>query len=339
MSDINLLPDELREKEQKDRQRSTGDESAPQFYNPREKNVQPVEGSPPNRWQQLISALKKNISSAGSSQTPVSATKKPLTPSAPVKSASPKIEVSRSISSQQTAPAQSLSSVPPTKIQSQPTNTISPKDKMIPPLGGKEQSGFIGVPPLTTLDVNLIPAQEGQVTSQSLTAMIALISGSLLIVLLGYLSLRTYVANKQAESEAIQQEIITLQQDLEKARAGAERAIADNHRVVFLADVLKKQTNWENFFTWLESRTIPTVQFQNLAADASGSITLAGTAPSFTEVGRQMLAFQQSDKVKEITLSGVSVERDMTRSTSPAVIKFNFAIKLPSSLFLANVQP
>jgi len=193
--------------------------------------------------------------------------------------------------------------------------------------------------PSTILDVNLIPARESkQLSRQAVVAMSTVVLSALAVVVVGYVALRAYVSRQSAASEAVQQEVILLQQELENARGKAEQSLAIRSRLQILSEMLLQQGHWENFFTWLESKTIPVVQLISLAADADGSVTLSGQAPTLTEVGRQMLAFDQSQEVIEVSLADVSVESSRGSGLSSTVVNFTFTLKLPTNLFMASSE-
>ena len=322
MSDINLLPEDLREGEVKARAEAQTEPRTPVFSRPTEKSQTPLAGEPPGRWQQLMSALKKNMVGnepvtasvppvPSAKQPPVSQVNKPIISTAPlIKEITPQTQI----------PAKPGVPVPPAPGQPK-------RPGGMPPSPGR---------PTTILDVNLLPAQEGkQVSRQAITLMSFTVLAAVAIVVIVYFSLRYYVGSQQKASEDIQQEVIALQQELEAARGGAEQALATQHRISELSNLLNQQSKWQNFFDFLEQRTIPTVVLSNLAADANGQVTLSGTAPDLTEVGRQMLAYQQSTNVLEVTLNDVAAGTSKNRTAQTTnLIKFTFALKLKPSLFV-----
>ncbi|HBH17127.1 MAG TPA: hypothetical protein DDW92_02610 [Candidatus Veblenbacteria bacterium] len=330
MSDINLLPENLRDEEAKARQQSGDNSGSPKFYNPKEPSQKPVEGSPPGRWQQLISALTKNVNSASGSLKPASPEPaKP--PSVPVKPVLPESEFKTSPASVAPVSFSKESAVKPAKTgglpsPTEPTPTLKSRQ-------GKE-SGFIKQS--SVLDVNLIPAQEsGQVVRRSRMMMLTMLIIVIVLVGVVYFALNFYVKGKVVKTEAVQQEITLLQQQLETARTQTELAIATQLRLGVLADLLNQQGQWGDFFKWLENNTIKVVQLTSLAVDASGTITVTGQAPNFTEVGRQMLAFSRSQDVEEIILGDLSLQAQRTKTgASDTIAIFTFDIKVKPELFV-----
>ena len=320
--DINLLPEDLRKREEDARRQAADESQTPRFSSPSEHSHEPAAGEPPGRWQQLMSALRANIS-AGATGVKSSSVRPPAPPlSPPVADKQPIMSVAPPIKA--TAPIAKPGSAPRAKPFSQAG------------AGGTRPPGNV---PSTILDVNLIPARESkQLSRQAVVAMSAVVLSALAVVVVGYVALRAYVSRQSAASEAVQQEVILLQQELEAARGKAEQSLAIRSRLQILSEMLLQPGHWENFFTWLESKTIPVVQLISLAADADGSVTLSGQAPTLTEVGRQMLAFDQSQEVIEVSLADVSVESSRGSGLSSTVVNFTFTLKLPASLFMASSE-
>lgn len=319
MGDINLLPEDLRDRELAARKAAANGSNGPEFSHPREQAHTPAEGSAPGRWQQLMSALKKNVSAQPTSyQSQI--IKAPPTPL-------PKANIPVN------QPA--VSAMPPTKAS--PSPAISPVVKAQPKSFSVSQRPVTSQPANPILDVNLLPAQEGKpISRQTISGMVFMVIGAILVVAVAYFSLRILVNRRTAETDAIQQEVIELQQQLEASRAAAENAIATQSRIKVLADLLKVQGHWQGFFSFLEKNTIPVVQLTTLAADANGKVTVGGVAPNFTEVGRQMLAYQQSKDVTQVKLSSITIEnsRDNTGNSSQ-VAKFSFSLTLVPELFVS----
>lgn len=327
MSDINLLPEDLREREAKARAEAQDESATPAFTRPSAKNhTKPTEGAGSGRWQQLMSAIKKNISSTPST---VAKTASKQAAVQPASSAGEKIISSPS--PKDNAPEEAkISAVPP----------VPPKPPKAPPLVTKQTSGTppAGIQPSAILDVNLLPAQESkQISRKAVLAMSLTLFGALALVGLVYVALSIYVSNQRQAGQAIQQDIITLQDELEAARAQAEAALETQYRISLLGEILKTKGTWQKFFSVLESQTIPTVTLTSLAADVKGVITVTGQAPSFTEVGRQMLAFAQSSEIKDIVLSNMSVETGTDKTNPQArLVNFTFALKVAPDLFISN---
>ncbi len=321
MSDINLLPEDLRKKDEAAHKESADELAGLEFSEPVDKAKAPATGSAPGRWQQLMSAIAKNVNNPSLENTnkisvkaATEAKKPPLNNEAEITTAPPL-------------------KAPPVAPLPTPPKPLTPKARPEPKAANSSGRGA-GLKPPSILDVNLIPAQESsRVNSRTLTAVISLVVVCLVVVAGAYFSLKIYVDQKVEENQLVQQEIIELQQELEAARQQAEQAITTRHRVQVLAGLLEQRSQWNNFFSWLEKNTIPLVQLNSLAADANGRATIIGQAPNFTEVGRQMLAFKQSKEAQDVSLGGVTVDVSNTNDGPLSVVNFTFTVKLPTELF------
>lgn len=317
MPDINLLPEDLRKKDEAAHKQAASEIDGLDFSEPQDKAKLPQEGAAPGRWQQLMSAIAKNMN------TPSQENTYKLQPSSPAQVKKPSATTNEA----------NITTAPLIKA-AQPAPTPPTPKPLIPKAKPEIISRKGSVPPPSILDVNLIPSQEGkQLTGRTLTAVISLVIASIVITGLGYFSLKTYVDKKVEENDKVQQEVIELQQKLEQSRQQTENAITTRRRVQILAQLLTQRSQWKNFFSWLEKNTIPLVQLGSLAADANGRVVIIGQAPNFTEVGRQMLAFKQSQEVLDVSLGGVTVDVSNTSEGPVSVVNFTFTVKLPTSLF------
>lgn len=335
MADINLLPENLRDKADKARAGANENDS-PKFYNPKDSAKKPAEGSPPGRWQQLMSALTKNINAAKSQSEPKITSAIPTpnkAPAEPIKSAIPEVMPSEL----------NIPKATPEPVIQKP---ITDKPKLaIPPIPAQVSSkasraGGSLTKHSSTLDVNLLPAQEGRKNRRSLMAALAT-TAVVGVVAFGfaYFGLRLYLSQQESKMAKIQDEITLLQTQLETARTQTELAISTQHRLSLLTKVLSTQGNWTPFFSWLETSTTKFVQINNIAIDANGTITLAGTTNDLTEVGRQLLAYQQNQNVLEVTLTSVGLQSENVRlGLVRTTANFTFAIKVKPDLFVTSAQ-
>lgn len=323
MSDINLLPDDLRQREQAERQQAKADKSQPRFSHPQQPDkTESSSHQPPSRWQQFLSALKKNVAA-----TPPTASQSPAIARS-LKIESSKKAVSEDIVKSSSALPSSASSSPPPVTE----------QKLPPSKTPESPSKGRGVPPPpSVLDVNLIPAQDNKrLSGKTIAGLTAVILGAAAVVLVVFWALQSYAHRQQLENQKFQEAALGWQQQLEAARQAAETALVTRRRIQLLGEVLQQRVNWDNFFTFLEKHTLPTVQLNSLAADANGEVIISGVAPNFTEVGRQMLAFQQSSEATEVTLSGLTVDLGRGGVMSAAAVNFTFTLKLLPSLFQFN---
>ncbi len=336
MDDINLLPENLREKELAARKEAAKPDDNMKLSRPGASAQAPSSGEAPGRWQQFMSALKKNV------ETPTTATwQAQRTPASPIppKNGNNNLTTTHPavVAMPKVEPVAAKKAVPHPVVPAPATAPAKPNQPPIRTFSVTDQPKR-GVPP-PLLDVNLLPQQTGAAASrQSKAAMVMVVIGAVILVAVTYGLLRFYVVKQKSASEAVQQEVISLQEELETARAAAEKAITSQARLAALAKLLDQQGHWQKFFTLLEKNTLPNVQLNNLAVDATGKVTLSGATLSYTEVGRQMLAWQQNKDVKSVALTSISMESGATSKTNELVLpaKFSFALEVDPALFNAT---
>lgn len=267
--------------------------------------------APSPRWQQLVSALKDNLARADSGESPVSAP--PPTPPPPKREPPPP---------------------PPPRVEQRKQPVPPPPPPAVPPRPMRPGGG---APPTgRTLEVNLIPLGEraerpNRVVGVLLTTFVA----SLLVVGAGYFGFRVYVDGKAAEQERLQAEITEMQQRLEVMRAQTETALALKDRLGLTGKLLDERNTWTKLFALIEANAVAKVSFKSLAADEKGKLTLSGLAPSYTEVARQLKAFETAAGVQSVELAGLKREK-----LTPVVtaIGFTMTVSVDPGLFQTDTS-
>ena len=73
-------------------------------------------------------------------------------------------------------------------------------------------------------------------------------------------------------------------------------------------ELLENHIYWTKLFYLLEKYTLPDVSWGDFSADTSGKLHLNGSAKDLNTVARQLVAFSQAnDFIKKISISGVSI--------------------------------
>lgn len=114
---------------------------------------------------------------------------------------------------------------------------------------------------------------------------------------------RTTVETLEARHGDAMRRAAIAEKDLESyrrtmARAGALRELLDQHQ------------SWAPFFQLLESQTLPSVQYESVTADVSGSVMLPVMAPSVRAAAEQAAAWQRAAGVSGAEISGIASTTD-----------------------------
>lgn len=125
-----------------------------------------------------------------------------------------------------------------------------------------------------------------------------------IIVILGYIGLRFYLAQ-------LQNEAVGLNNQIEEAAAAVN--IQDEQTVLRFNDSLNairnlfaNHTYFSSFFNLINSSTYPKVIYRSLRADAiKNEIQLQGTAQSYTALAKQIVALRDLSFIKGVAVSGI----------------------------------
>lgn len=180
---------------------------------------------------------------------------------------------------------------------SRPPVAIPPAPGFAPPIPARP-TGLSDVTPIVGagLNVNLVP-QEYQPEAPSKNRFIAAVAVGVAVVLVAgaTVGLSLYrrtldkkIADLDAKSAAIGQQISALES------GPLQQALVLRQRTADVTKALDQHVYWDRFFEQIEGVTLPTVAYSSMSVDIAGSVTLAATATSFDEVGKQLLAFQQA---------------------------------------------
>lgn|GEM_PF-6363702 len=99
-----------------------------------------------------------------------------------------------------------------------------------------------------------------------------------------------------ARAATAEQDLVSYRRTI--ARAGALRELLAVHR------------SWAPFFQLFESRTLPSVRYDGLTVDVTGSVMLPVTAPSVRAAAEQIRAWQEAAGVSNVEVSGIASSTD-----------------------------
>ncbi len=301
-------------------------------------NTSTVEVTPPPITLALLPEFKR--SSISPSVAPYTTPIIPVKPTPlitkPQNSFKPALEV-------KPVPVPPASSLSPfhLKINNEPTRQVNisvPKDSVVP-----KKELPLPVVPSSELGVNLIPVDVGSkqprlVVQELVWAGVA----SLVVVGLAYWGVIRYRDTRFLQSETAGQQAIKLQNELEGAKQVLETSGALTKRMNVIFQLLQTRSSLLPLFTWLEKNTSTVVSYNSLAADENGQITLAGSAPTLTDMAKQMKVFENSPEVLKFELGSWKVSNpepaSAVKDERTVVVKpevtFTFSLKVKTSLFL-----
>lgn len=143
----------------------------------------------------------------------------------------------------------------------------------------------------------------------------ALIAGAFITEI--YFGLNLWAKEETKKSDKLAVEIATLREDVKKMQEKADSALLYKSKAIEVSRLLDQHIYWTNFFSWLESKTLSTVEFAGFGGDTSGVYNLEAKADRYQEVSWQVKALVDDPVVKKVSvLEVMSSEEDIVLATS-----------------------
>lgn len=181
------------------------------------------------------------------------------------------------------------------------------------------------------LDVNLLPFGSNIPTTKRMIFVLAI--AFVLSFFLIFIVFFGYYIHK----EKIIKDYNSLESELNVDMENTEKYDNLIHEINFwqekvkkIEDLLDKHIYWTKFFEKLEENTLPNVQFTGFTGSINNSITLQATAPDYQTVSKQWIHLQNADDfVKEVIIGGTS----MSVSGEDTFISFSLTLDFVDDIF------
>lgn len=175
------------------------------------------------------------------------------------------------------------------------------------------------------LDVNLIPQETSRPSYGTLWPLVAAVLGAGLVVAgtfvglgLGVAARQRTLAEAQAATAATAERLLGQQQAVEEM----SRAV---QRVRSAAGLLDSHIYWNQYFTWLESVTLPDVYYTGFMGDVAGTFTFTASARDYVTLAQQLVVLRADPTVQRVSVAEASrdsqgwVNFSMSLTVSPEV--------------------
>ena len=187
------------------------------------------------------------------------------------------------------------------------------------------------------LEVNLIPEEFLKLPTDLFKIKIysilkiSFILLFLMLLIYGGLFYYSYYLTKQGED--LDNQVAQIDLEIEKFSGVKDQIIKLQERTESLLTILDKHFYWTKFFELLEKNTINDVYFTDFSAQKSGIVALAGKGKTYESVARQLLAFQSAkDFIKSVEINAATAELDSMNNV--VAVNFTSAIELVPDLLL-----
>ncbi len=198
--------------------------------------------------------------------------------------------------------------------------------------------------PAELLDVNLIPKEFGLTERPKHSYFELLWYGLTAALMVGavYGGLQGWQFNLTQKSSELQQQVALLEGQI--SAYDTERQTADELQTQLqgLQAVMTQHVTYDEFFSFLERNTLPSVYYKSINVDSrTGQVTASAVTADFEQLRAQEAVFQAHPMVKDVTVTSATrtVPTTPTTEDETAVdsgshpLLFNLSLSLDTSLF------
>jgi Tfp pilus assembly protein PilN len=158
-------------------------------------------------------------------------------------------------------------------------------------------------------DINLLQNKLKDRTNQwekSNRAVTAVLSMVLLAAVIASAMIFFMVKSAQDSKAAVDQENVNLQKKLTQMEADMGLAKGFQAQSKNLSQLLGSHVVWSVFMQELANKTFKITRFNSMTTDTSGRTHIEGIVPTYTDLGKMMLALQSSDQMEAVRLVATS---------------------------------
>lgn len=183
-------------------------------------------------------------------------------------------------------------------------------------------------------DVNLLPQELNLVSRENIISMIiSTLLISIVILFVIYFAILIYKINIDRQINSLDlkiEEIVKNSEDFDKLIVEIEDW---KSRIQKINGLLNKHVYWTEFFARVEANTLPEVKFSSFAGSVSGNITLSASAPDYYTVARQWIHLKGAkDFVEDAIIEGASASGSQS-SGIDTKINFSLILDLVDDIF------
>ncbi|MFH1112208.1 MAG: hypothetical protein V1712_04060 [Patescibacteria group bacterium] len=353
MSDINLLPTELRKREEREQARLTQAKQSSAYSQPSvlEQRLLEAEAAKVSWWSKIMNWFNKYPEpEVVTDQLPVSTKIVKQKPNILVPEFKPKVESkfgtwlknildarNKLKSKVQVAP-EKLKILAPQPPASELAKIFKPP--LAEPLSHHDESKKIKleaeVPIGVVLDVNLLPitSQPSQVGFY-VKKLLVVAGGSVILVAMLYAVIYTLINRQEVEVKKVQENARLLVEKIDAKKIQYDELELVSRKMKAIKQVAGQRNDWLKFFNELQKITLPKVSFSTLQAAGSGEITLQAQAFTVADLAKQLKSFQEADDmITSVVIGSISVNEDA--EAKQITVGTTFRLQLVSGWLVSN---
>lgn len=158
------------------------------------------------------------------------------------------------------------------------------------------------------MQVNLLPVHHRPKPSVRLWPIIVTIvlTANLMLISLYWLTLNLELAGTRNDLHSVEQEILSLQRQVDEAQWKAELEVAVKNKGDYISGRLAQSILWHPAVAALERAMVPGVTFSNVQFLASGDISITGTTNKVKTVADLWGSVQAETELRIVRLSNAA---------------------------------
>lgn len=183
-------------------------------------------------------------------------------------------------------------------------------------------------------EINLLQNKLKDRTNQLDKNNRVVLAGSIILLVLvaaGGFVLQTMKNNALEKSATLTQENTNIQRSLDQQESQLAVAQGFQAQTKNILTLLNNHVTWTNFINDLADSTFVTSRAMRMNSDTSGKVTIEGITPTYTDLGKVLLALETSDAVESVKLLNTAQSSDLE-----AGIRYALELKIKTTVLTSN---
>lgn len=153
-----------------------------------------------------------------------------------------------------------------------------------------------------------------------------------------YLGLNWWSTYENSRLEKSQTRFNTVSEEIRQMKSASDQVNAFKQRVDLADSLLSRHVYWSNFFTWLESNTLSSVNYKSFDGTVDGEYELEATTNAFRDISWQSRLLLADPNVISAHVDSGSGERSENEEgvVEDGAISFSINLKVKPDLFKIN---
>ena len=195
---------------------------------------------------------------------------------------------------------------------------------------GKKKKGTVGV--------NLITSEaqkeaSSRVIRKNIIQLAVSFLIALILALLVYGGVLLYGSREAGRVAVVRSQLDAVEQDIARLEKENKKLLGFQNKLTAVKSLLDSHISPLPFFDELEKNTLPDVSYDTLVLTKKGTASLSAATTNYTTLGRQLLAFEQSERfITRVQFSSISSSLDQLGEIIG--IRFSISLNLDPALFV-----